>query len=202
MRANASLLTETAQTAVDSNVIDYQNAVAAHVSGDWSKHNQFQFYTTVYSEPVSGHTIADAFLLRIQLTGTDGGGVGDGVFTMPAIFGGTFVSSGSAPVILQHPGNVTVYEGQAATFNVVAASATAMTYQWQFFVTNLTGALSSTLVIPSAQGTHEGNYRAIVSNSYGSAVSNYGTLIVLPFNPIAGGGVTTGVQATLPVNEL
>jgi hypothetical protein len=204
MRANVSLLTETAQTAVDANVVDYQNAVAAHVSGDWSKHNQFQFYATVYSEPVSGHTVTDAFLLRVQLTGTDAGGAGDGVFTLPAIFGGTLVSSGSVPVILQHPSNLTVVASQAASFNVVAASATAMTYQWQFGVSTVAGAVSSTLVIPSAQSANQGNYRAIVSNSYGSMVSNYGTLTVTPAPTLSsvvssggGGGGNSGPRVSI-----
>ena len=103
MRTNVSILTAAAQAAVDQSVIDYQNAVAAHVNGDWGVHNQFRFYDTPYAEPVSGNAIFNCFLMRVQLTGTNTDGSGDGVFTLPAIFYGTV----GGPVIGGNFGTIT-----------------------------------------------------------------------------------------------
>jgi len=184
MRANVSVLTANAEAVIDQSVTDFQNAVAAHVGGDWGVHNQLLLYGITFAEPISGHTITDAYLLRVQLTGTnvDGSGysigTGDGVFTMPAIASGIVVDVGAPPVIVQQPATTSVVAGQTATFTVVALSSVAMTYQWQKNGTDIAGATASTYVIPNAQSTNQALYKVVVTNTYGSTTSSEANLTV------------------------
>jgi len=184
MRANVNILTTNAEAVVNQSVTDFQNAVAAHVGGDWGVHNQLLLYGVAFAEPSSGHTITNAYLLRVQLTGTnvDGSGysigTGDGVFTLPAIASGIVVDVGAPPVIVQQPATTSVVAGQTATFTVVALSAVAMTYQWQKNGTDITGATASTYVISNAQSTNQALYKVVVTNTYGSVTSNAADLTV------------------------
>lgn len=171
MKSNISVLTVAAQTAIDQDVRDYQNAVAAHVGGDWGGHNQFRLYTTPFAEAVSGHTIANGYLMRVQLSGTNGDGSGEGAFTMPVILSGSNVDVGMAPVIVSQPSSITVLAGSTATFNVTTASATPVAYQWRKNAVNIAGAVSASYVIPSAQLTDAGSYSVAATNDHGSVTS-------------------------------
>jgi len=105
----------------------------------------------------------------------------------------TLTQSGDvAPVITTHPSNVTATSGTNATFTVAASGSPAPTYQWQVSAnsgstwTNLpdtapysgsaTSNLTVTSVTTSLSGSH---YRAVATNSVGSATSNPATLTVL-----------------------
>ena len=171
MRANVSVLTATAQSDVSQSVVAYQNAVANHVGGDWGVHTQLQFYATVYTEPSTGATLPNGYLLRAQLSGTNTDGTGDGVFTLPVLFSGSLVPNGSAPIILQQPVSTTVAPGATATFSVVAASADPMSYQWFKNNVAIGGATAASLVIASAASTDQTVYYVTVSNTYGSVIS-------------------------------
>lgn len=198
MRANVSVLTANAETVINQSVMDFQNAVAAHIGGDWGYHNQMLLYGVAFTEPISGHTITDGYLLRVQLTGTNtdmggyGDGTGDGVFTMPAIATGIHVTVGAAPVIIQQPASATTVENQSATFTVVALSAVAMTYQWQKNGVDIAGATASTYVIASALLTDQAAYKVVVTNAYGSTTSSAADLVVTPAPTGSGTGGTGG----------
>ena len=84
-----------------------------------------------------------------------------------------------APRIVQQPASQTVYAGKSATFNVGALGALPLVIQWQHAGTNLPGATSPTLTIPSAYYTDTGNYSAVITNSIGSSNSVTATLTVL-----------------------
>jgi len=173
MKVNVSILTDSAQAGIDQSVIDYQTAVAAHVGGDWGVHNQLCLYPALgYAEPVSGHTIAGAALLRVQLSGTNTStGRGEGVYTFPVIPSGVTVPpAGIPPFILIQPVSTTV-EKTSVTFTVVAASATPMTYQWLFNGVAIGGATSASYTIAKSTNTTAGGYAVIVTNLYGSTVS-------------------------------
>jgi hypothetical protein len=96
----------------------------------------------------------------------------------------------SAPAIIQHPRDVSVWMGQNATFIVGATGSPAVQFQWQYrnnLLDNwrdVPGATSQILMVPNASILINGRqYRARVTNSQGVAYSASATLTVrLPPN--------------------
>jgi hypothetical protein len=79
----------------------------------------------------------------------------------------------SPPTITTHPSDQTVTEGQPVTFQVVASGTAPLSYQWQQSLANIPGANSSTYTIPVVQSGHGSEtYRCVVTNAYGTAISN------------------------------
>jgi len=212
MKANTSLLTSAAENSVNASIDAYLSAVAAHVSRDWGAHNQMQLYNVLFSEPSTGHTMADSNLLRLQLTGINNDGTGEAIFALPVInlsaADPAIVDIGSAPMILQQPISLTVNIGESATFTVVAASATEMTYAWKRDNVLITGANAASYTVPNAQLTDEAAYTVVVSNEYGSVTStaatlNVGSILLITQQPVnqmayAGQTVTFSVTVTGP----
>jgi hypothetical protein len=178
MRSNVNILTAASETAVQQSITGYENSTAAHVSGDWGAHNQVLFYATPFAEFSVGHTIANGYLLRLMLTGTNVDGTGDAAFTCPAIVSGIDVDVGGAPYIIRHPDSLSLFVSQIATFTVKAISADPLSYQWRKNNENITGATASTYVIGSVKTTDQAAYDVIVSNSYGTATSTTANLTV------------------------
>jgi hypothetical protein len=84
------------------------------------------------------------------------------------------------PAITTQPQPTVVIAGNTATFSVIAASSTPLAYQWWLNGNSVAGATSSTLTIPNAQlAANAGNYRVVVSNSFGSTSSWDAELTVL-----------------------
>ena len=75
------------------------------------------------------------------------------------------------PAILQHPASRTVATGQPLTLNAAAAGSPLLQYQWQRNHVDLANATNASLTIASFQSADEGNYRLVVVNNFGSAVS-------------------------------
>lgn len=89
------------------------------------------------------------------------------------------------PSITSHPSNLTVMQGQSATFNVSATGSIPLSYQWQRNQVNISGANSSSYTIASATMANDGaKFRCVVSNSFGAANSNEAVLTVQPPPPI------------------
>ena len=89
-----------------------------------------------------------------------------------------------APSITQHPANRTVSPGQSAIFTVAASGAGPLSYQWQRNGAPISGATLATYTLLSAQSADSGaQFRAVVSNSAGSATSNAATLTVVANQP-------------------
>ncbi len=82
------------------------------------------------------------------------------------------------PSITQHPQNLTVAPGQQATFTVAASGSQPLGFQWQRNGANVSGATSATLSFTAATSDNGATYRAVVSNSFGTATSNGATLTV------------------------
>lgn len=101
----------------------------------------------------------------------------------------------SAPAILEHPASLTISAGQAATFTVNASGTQPLSYQWQKNGSDIIGATASSYSIAAVALADAGNYRAVVSNSFGSVTSQAATLTVTPFNanPVA--------QILTPINN-
>ncbi len=114
------------------------------------------------------------------------------VLTMKNAAGDTLVSNGHTivyssalvPTITSQPVNVTVTAGEAASFSVSATGDAPLTYQWQKNLggnfTNITGANSTSLGFLNAQSVHAGQYRVVITNDVGTAISNTVTLTVNP----------------------
>src|SRR6185436_16933167 len=68
------------------------------------------------------------------------------------------------PVITTQPSSQTVNAGSSVTFIAAATGTAPLTYQWRLNGANISGAISSTYVIPNAQPVHEGNYTLVASN--------------------------------------
>ncbi len=87
----------------------------------------------------------------------------------------------SDPAITAHPADLAVYAGTPVIFSASAAGTPPLRYQWLKNGVAIPGATASTLVLPSAIGTDSGaTFRALVSNSAGSATSTAATLTVKP----------------------
>lgn len=84
-----------------------------------------------------------------------------------------------APEITTQPTNVSVAAGQSATFRVTASGPGPLTYQWQRNGSNISNATAATYTLASAALADNGaTFRAVVSNNFGSVVSNSATLTV------------------------
>ncbi len=89
--------------------------------------------------------------------------------------------------ITTQPSDVTVDEGNAATFNVVA-SGNIQSYQWQVNSgdgwSDITGATSASYTIDRTTTDMSGNqYRCIVTGADGKVTSSAATLTVRPYDP-------------------
>ncbi|MGB7220414.1 MAG: S8 family serine peptidase, partial [Vicinamibacterales bacterium] len=125
------------------------------------------------------------------------------------------VSSAGEPIITTQPANQTVAAGTTATFTVAASGTPTPTYQWQVAIgggafTDLTntapysGVTTTALTITGATAGLTGNqYRAVATNSVGTATSTAATLTVtvIPVitTPPANQSVGAGATATFTV---
>jgi alpha-tubulin suppressor-like RCC1 family protein len=90
-----------------------------------------------------------------------------------------------APAVTKQPVSVTVNEGQSATFEATASGFPAPTVQWEISTdagetwSAVEGATSTQLTIASASASEDGHrYRAVFTNTAGSATSQAATLTV------------------------
>jgi streptogramin lyase len=97
------------------------------------------------------------------------------------------VSEQIPPVFLTQPRSSPVgfLSGDTYTFTSSTRSLYPVTYQWQFFGTNLDGATNTSLTITNAKLTDAGPYQVIASNVYGSSTGIVATLTVSPAGPLA-----------------
>jgi hypothetical protein len=102
------------------------------------------------------------------------------------------VPQNNPPSITQHPSNQTVAPGGSTSFAVGAAGSSPLSYQWQKNQVNLSngghyaGCTTATLTVSSVDSGDLANYRCVVSNSYGSVVSDEASLTFNSCIPSAG----------------
>ena len=104
-------------------------------------------------------------------------------FRMPAYSGSpasvTIAASATAPAITTQPGAASVTVGQTATFTVAASGSAPLTYQWQKNGTAISGATLASYTTPAMViGDNAATFRAVVTNSAGTATSNAAILTV------------------------
>lgn len=108
----------------------------------------------------------------------------------------------AAPVITDQPDNLTVTDGQPASFTVAFTGSPTPTVQWRRNGVDIGGATSSTYTFTAALADNGAQYTARVTNSENTVTSTAATLTV---NAIVGGTITssplvrnTGSAATDP----
>ena len=83
------------------------------------------------------------------------------------------------PSITSQPANATVNAGQTATFNVMAAGTSPLTYQWEKNGAAITGANAASYSTPATTASdNNATFAVVVSNAAGSVTSNAATLTV------------------------
>ena len=88
-------------------------------------------------------------------------------------------ASSQPPVITQQPSNLTVSEGQSASFSVSASGTQPINYQWQRNAANIPNATASTYTTAAVVLADNGaSFRCLVSNSFGSTISSDAILTV------------------------
>ena len=103
------------------------------------------------------------------------------------------------PTITTQPANQTVAAGQTATFTAAATGSPTPTVQWQMSTdggvtfSNVSGATSATLSFTTASSQNGNQYRAVFTNSAGTATTTAATLTVNAAPPPSG---TVTVQNT------
>jgi hypothetical protein len=97
----------------------------------------------------------------------------------------TFLTGNVAPGVTTQPANQTVTAGQTATFTAAASGTPSPTVQWQLSTnfgaawTNISGATSTSYSVSNTTASLSGTeYRAVFTNSLGSATTNAVTLTV------------------------
>lgn len=106
-------------------------------------------------------------------------------------------TANQSPSIGTHPASQTVAQGQSVTFSVGASGTPPLSYRWQRNGADIPNTNSSSYTIASASSNDNGaKFRAIVTNSFGSATSNEATLTVTSNQPPVG-NITTPVAGTL-----
>ena len=80
--------------------------------------------------------------------------------------------------ILAQPTNLTVIEGQDATFSVTADGTAPLSYQWRYNGANIAGATNSALILTGVQTSQAGDYSVVVGNSWNSVTSAVAQLTV------------------------
>ncbi len=115
----------------------------------------------------------------------------------------TVLTVTQAPMITYQPINLTTIVGNEITFHVSALGTGPLTYQWKKNGTDISGATSADYTISSPGLADEASYRVVVSNTFGSILSDVATLAVHqpPAISVQPASVTTdeGQSATLSV---
>jgi hypothetical protein len=92
------------------------------------------------------------------------------------------------PAIIAPPANVTASAGAAVALTSTVIGMPPLSYQWQLNGVNVPGATAKSLSLQNVEPGNAGQYRIVVSNSYGSATSSPAVVTV------AGGAVSGPVK--------
>ncbi|MEI8044345.1 MAG: hypothetical protein WCL11_23240, partial [Verrucomicrobiota bacterium] len=89
------------------------------------------------------------------------------------------VAALDVPELVDPPANVVATVDSDAVFAVSVLDDSPLTYQWQFFGTNIPGATSSTLTLSHVQPAQEGDYAVTAINAFGNSCSAQAHLTVV-----------------------
>ena len=168
--------TITSQPTNQTVVVGQTASFSVATSGTPPLSYQWSFDTT----NIVGATNATLVLPGVQLTNA---GIYAVVVSNPA---GSVLSPNAtltvlAPAaIITQPTNQVVYIGGTANFGVTAAGTSPLSYQWNFYQTNIVSATNATLVLTNVQPNQAGAYAVLVANPVDSILSSNAVLIVNP----------------------
>jgi hypothetical protein len=147
----------------------------APISYQWRKNGANMSGATASSYTTPATTTADSGSKFDVVVRNSAGSITSSQATL------TVNSAPSAPTLSTQPANQTVAAGQTATFSVVAAGTTPLTYQWQKNGSTIAGATAASYITPVTTTADSGElFRVVVSNSAGNVTSNSATLTVNP----------------------
>ena len=205
----------------------YSGSVTGHTSGlarailaadglfvfsytaNWPSQESGGGYGTVNSQNqlINAYTVGGAYVYGSLNASTKSV---SGTYVIPNYGNGTHTftrsrsnSVTSGPTISQQPQSRTVAIGTNVTMTVVASGTPPLKYQWRKNGVAINGATSSSLSLSNVQDDHSGNYRVLVSNAYGTNLSNTAVLSVLHPPAVAqqpaGRTAPSGTTVTLSV---
>jgi hypothetical protein len=122
-------------------------------------------------------TVNGSYNVKVTVHNGTGGGANNGNDNQQGAVA-INVPSCTAPSITTPPANVTVIEGNPASFSVVATGTEPLSYQWRKGGIAITGATGTSYSIAAAMPADEGSYDVVVTNDCGSATSAAATLTV------------------------
>ena len=96
----------------------------------------------------------------------------------------SLVILGNDPFVIGQPLSQAANSGTSPLFEVEVAGLPPFAFQWQLNGTNIANATNSTLTVENAQSADGGNYRAVITNAYGSATSSNASLSVFHTPPM------------------
>jgi hypothetical protein len=85
-----------------------------------------------------------------------------------------------SPVVLVEPASQTVFVGVTATFQALVVGTPPMAFQWQKNGSNVTGAVTSSYMVPNVQTNDGGAFTLVISNFTGITKSEPAVLAPLP----------------------
>ncbi len=140
-------------------------------------------------DTTAAFSVAGSYVLRLTAS--------DSVLSASDNITVTVTAATLAPAITSQPANSTVAAGATANFTVAASGTPPPTIQWQRKIsgtwTNLSGATNVTYSLTTVVGDNGAQFRAVATNTVGSATSNVVTLTVTPAG-VSGTG--TGLTGT------
>ena len=106
-----------------------------------------------------------------------------------------------APTITTQPHDALVNAHDNASFNVVAAGTTPLSYQWELNGANMPNATSDNLSITNVKQSNLGSYTVVVTNIFGAVTSSVANLLMYPYIAESFSGAVTywGQDTTLSV---
>lgn len=137
-------------------------------------------FATGINRPLDVAVSNDGTLYFIARGGISGGSDEANTSSTNGVLWRVDYTGNGVPVIAVQPTSKTVAVGQSVTFTVSASGNPAPTYAWQRNGVAIAGATSASYTVASPALTDNGaTFRAIVSNSVGSATSSEATLTVI-----------------------
>ncbi|MGA2245836.1 MAG: hypothetical protein ABSH48_12610, partial [Verrucomicrobiota bacterium] len=83
-----------------------------------------------------------------------------------------------APQIIGQPQMQVVVPGDSASFSILLADTSGVSYQWYFDTSAITGATSDSLLITNVSEANQGFYWVVVSNAFGTTASTLANLYI------------------------